>query len=100
MVEELVISICYIDITSNLSAVYPCAAADVVAEAPALNGPSGKRVDVHEAADTTATVSNANLDVIMEAAAATCVPTSDRPAGVPAAAPGSEALTFHHNCRG
>ena len=76
----------------------PCAAADVVAEAPASDGPAGERVDVHDAADTTATVSNANWDVIMEASVATGVSTSDSPAGVPAAAPA--APTLHHDRRG
>ena len=77
-----------------------CPAADVVAKVPASDGPAGKRVDFHEAADTTATVSNANLDVIMEAAAATGVPTLDIPVGVPAAAPVTAAPILHHDHRG
>ena len=51
----------------------PCAAADVVVEALASDGPAGERVNVHDAANKSATVSNANLDVTMEAAAATGV---------------------------
>ena len=75
----------------------PCVAADVVAKVPASEGPTGKRVDVHDAADTTATVLNANVDVIMEDDAATGVPTSDSPAGVTAAAPVTAAPTGHHD---
>ena len=78
----------------------PCAVVDVVAEAPASDGPAGKRVNVHDAADTTATASNSNLDVIMEAAAATGVPMPDSPAGVPAASPVTAAPTLNRNCRG
>ena len=79
---------------------FPCAAADVVAKGPASDGPKGERVDVHDATHTTTTVLNANLDVIMEASAATGVPTSDSPTGIPAASPGMAAPTLYHDCRG
>ena len=73
---------------------------DVVAKTPASDGPAGERVYVHDAADTTAAVLNANLDVIMEAAAATGVPTLDSSAGIPATAPVTAVRTLPHNRRG
>ena len=52
--------------------------------APASDDPAGKRVDIHDAADTTAAILNANLDVIMEAIVTTGAPTWESPACVPA----------------